>query len=125
MPARIPLRRGLKGRVVLIDGVVGKVHESVGKVGSAVGDSGEASQALAVDVHSERVVAGHCYVHSEVEFVPVDEVRIINIPASHHAMSKGNIPRILGQKDAFPLRTATRLEDPNGAWVGLHFVDQF
>lgn len=64
--------------VVLVDRVVGQVHELVadgfGRVG--VFARGEAGEAVVEEVDSQRVVRGHVHVQAQIELESVDQVRI-------------------------------------------------
>ena len=74
------------GRVVLVDGVVGEVHEDVGERGVVrlVLVGGEPHEALVVEVDDERVDAGDQDVDAQVVLGAVDEVGPGDVPLHDH-----------------------------------------
>lgn len=64
--------------VGLVYRVVGQMHELVtyGLHRIGVFSRGEAREAIIEEIDAERVVRAHVHVDSQVEFEPVDEIRI-------------------------------------------------
>lgn len=70
--------------VLLVDGVVGQVHELVVLVDlGGVGLRGETRKAFLVDVDLKGLVAGHQHVDAQVEFVPIDKEWVGDIPGDN------------------------------------------
>ena len=76
-----------KVRALLVDGVVGQVHEPVVQIlgaGSTVLFGGKAGQSLLINKNAQGVNARDKHVDPEVELKAVDEVGLVHV-ALHHA----------------------------------------
>ena len=98
------------GRVVLVDGVVGEVHEDVGERGVVrlVLVGGEPHEALVVDVDDERVDAGDEHVDAQVVLRVVDEVRPGYVPLHDHGSILWYLGPLVHHLDAVAARQLQR-----------------
>jgi len=93
--------------ILFIDRVVSQVHEAIllvesFRVGVAFGR--KARQSLFKDVDAERLVAGHHYVDSEVEFVAVNEEGVLDVPRNNCGVVHIDIIDVIDNMDAPSLR---------------------
>lgn len=76
---------------LLVDGVVGQVHEQIVEVGgrwSLVFLGGEAGQAILVDVDAHRCYTVDKHVKSEIELVSVNQTRFGQVSLNNHVLDR-------------------------------------
>lgn len=99
---------------VLVDGVVGQVHEDVLRVfarGRVVSLRGEPGDALVENVDSERVARRDQGVDPHVELVAVDQQGLVQVHLAHELLQPHHLAQATGDENSPALRAAARLDD--------------
>lgn len=112
---------------ILVDGIVGEVHETVGLVVASrdgLGRGCEAHQALFLNLDFQRVYAGDYRLDAQVELEVVDQQRVGDILRDDEIALVGNLIELVGQKDASAPALASRFDDLHLGGVPVHFVGQ-
>lgn len=97
-------------------------------MGLLIGDCGESSEAIFVDVHSERGHTVDEHVNSQIILKTVDQVGLVHVFLDHHVVGGFYIFGGPGQVDALSLTRVIRLHDEGSllVWVLLeHLTDIF
>ena len=87
---------------------------------------GEADQTLSVDIDSERIVARYDHVQAQVEFVPLDQKRIVEVPWDDTSFVLDNIAQAVHNVDTATAWRGWRFDNPvveakwtNATWLNL------
>ncbi len=80
----------------------------------------ESGQTILVDVESERIDTSHRYINAQVKFVAINQQRLVDILADDHRRSSWNLGDVLGDEDAFALRSRSRFADPRFVRLFTH-----
>ena len=106
--------------VLLVDCIVGKVHEFVLLVDFlSVSLRGKAGKAFLMNIDAQGLVASYAHIDTQVELVAVDQQRVRNVLADHGGLIHVDVVDVVNNVDALALAVVRGLDDPH---VLLAFV---
>ena len=97
--------------VILVDGVIGKVHKQVSEIvlrWRTVLIGGQAAEAFVVKVYSEGINTAKQHVNTEIKLESVDQKWLMQVPLNDIMFCHLKIFEKTSKEDAFPLARGLR-----------------
>jgi len=113
--------------VELVDAIVGEVDVHIlgsTLAGVFLGLTGLAHQSFIVQLDPQRIPGRYNHLESNIEFVVVNEKRVVDLLTDDHLTLVLQIGRFVGQKYALALRPVTRFHNEPLVRAAIHFCHE-